>query len=159
MDLIIPLNKFSLIHVEDLTLWVPNVLAEKWPTLPLDEFPNFCGAGKGWKEKAVPDTMWNLSVRHNCFIHDICFTILPPRKVYWHLANYIMLVNDLETIRVRSNFLMRPLRSQRALSYFAGVETENFGYRAFVNREWIENYNPFEDKMFIEIMNKVGVRI
>jgi hypothetical protein len=143
-------------RVENLNLVMPKFMAINWPSLPLDEFPNFCGAGSGIGEILVPDTFYGLSMRHNCYIHDGCFTLLPPNKKNWHLANSIMLINNLTTIRERGNRFIKPFRNIRAMHYFEAVES-NIGWRCFTDRTWINNYDPYKDEVMIELLVKVGV--
>ena len=144
-------------NIEGIRLHMPKLVADNWPILLLDEFPNFCGAGTGLGEVAVPDTMYGVSVRHVCFIHDCMFNLMSPDKDNWHYANDIMLMNNLATIRVMSNTFMRPFRSFRALNYYGAVES-GFGWKAFTNRRWIENYDPYQDSELAKVFAKVGVK-
>lgn len=149
--------------VEGVVLSMPKILANIWPRLSIHDFPDFCGAGEGFGEKIVPETFYGMSVRHNCFIHDITHTILPPTVEYWHISNELMLVNCLRTIRAFSTSkVLRYLRERRAVLYFDGVESKT-GLKCYLNREdgnyGQKGYNPFNDPTFIAKLKKVGVTL
>jgi len=151
-------------EVEGLSLIMPRVLKENWSNLPLEDYPNFCGAGHGWGERTVPDTNYGMSMRHNCLIHDVCFCVLPPTEEYWHISNEMLHINNLRTIRIKSgNFIIRRLRENRATTYFDFVESP-IGLKCYLNRNCgsnigQDNYSPLDDPEFKLIMLKVGVKL
>lgn len=113
------------IEVERCRFWVPAWLAPVWPhQVPLARFPSFCGAGSGWGDRLVPDTIWFLRIAPCCFIHDLDWLTCAATEVDFHLANVRFRHNLLELIRERSRWLVvRLLRERRALSYYQAVET------------------------------------
>jgi len=149
--------------VEDIPLLMPEILANNWPTLPLNEFPDMCGAGEGLQEKIIPDTFYFQSQRHNCFIHDVTHTIFPPTAFGFHSSNLILLANCLNTIRTKSTSkVLKTLREKRAITYYMGVETKT-GFNCYMDREDGNigqfNYDPKLDISFIKKLAQVGVSI
>jgi hypothetical protein len=97
-----------------------------------------CGAGEGLGEKLVPETIYFLSIRGACQIHD---------KMYWkgktskdkQEADRVFLNNILRIIDANtSNSLLKWLRRRRAYKYYEAVA--NFGGAAF----WKDKNKPEE---------------
>lgn len=97
------------------------------PIEELLEICNGCGAA-GAKIDLVPDTMWFMSVKPVCHLHDFGFkkgkTIedkeMEDRRM---MNNYVRLIDQ------NSNWLMRRLRYRRAKKYYKVVHY--FGGPAF----------------------------
>ena len=84
----------------------------------LDEYG--CGAGKAG-DKFVPDTMYGLSVKVCCIIHDLDWSeacTIPDIE----RANERFLVNLIRFINGESSPILKQLRRYRALLYYAAVE-------------------------------------
>ena len=154
----IDLKKITVRIVDGVPLFMPGFVADNWPVLPIEEFPHFCGAGSGFGEKAVPDSLLGLYTSAACFIHDCCFCLLSPERQNWYIANGILVLNMLMLIIVNgSKWLVIP-RSLIALQYFWGVMTQ-IGWGCFTNREWVEDYDPYQDQELLRKFAKVGVSL
>lgn len=88
---------------------------------------NGCGPG-GWKFDLVPDTIYGLSIRAICNVHDWMY--------YWGeseqdkvFADQLFLRNLRVYITKNSSWILRGLRLSRATKYFEAVE--HLGSRAF----------------------------
>jgi len=46
-----------------------------WPHLEFAGFPPCCGAGLGWGEKVVPETILGQSFSPACCLHDECYRL------------------------------------------------------------------------------------
>lgn len=85
----------------------------------IDSVANGCGAG--WKKKLVPDTIWCISIKAACIIHDWEY-FWGRTKEDKELADQRFLNNMLRIIEAQSaNYLMRLLRNRRALKYYEMV--------------------------------------
>lgn len=81
---------------------------------------NGCGPG-GWKIKLVPDTIYGLSVKWACKIHDWDYAEGTTQEEK-DLADARFLRN-MNTIISSGFILLRPLRRARALEYYLAVHT------------------------------------
>jgi len=150
------LKKITVRMVEGVPLFMPELLDAHFPTVPLEEFPKFCGAGGGIAERVVPDHVLGLSIAPSCWIHDCMFCMLSPDKDNWFIANGILILNIFMLIIVKgSNWLVVP-RCIFAVPYFWAVMT-GIGWRCFTNRKWIDDYDPFKDEALRHKFKQVGV--
>jgi len=108
-------------------LWAPK---EYWLALPEQraEIAGGCGPG-GIGDWFVPDTLWGLSVKPACQIHDWMYHFgenLEDKKqadrVF--LNNMVRIIND-----QTGNRILRSLRLHRAATYYRAVK--RFGGPAF----------------------------
>lgn len=93
-----------------------------------DIVANGCGP-QGWKVDIVPDTIWGLSIREACRIHDWMYAsgIGSYDKAE---ADRVFLYNMLRTIEAAGGWgILRALRRRRARTYYEAVE--HFGGPAF----------------------------
>jgi len=97
---------------------------------PVDELLkicNGCGAA-GAKVDLTPDTLWGLSVKPVCHIHDfdyyIGLTIEDKER-----ADRRMLNNNVRMIKAQSSWILKRLRRIRARTYYKAVKY--FGGPAF----------------------------
>ena len=88
----------------------------------LDEFPAFCGAGSGFGEKVVPDSLLGIRMAPACFFHDICFSI-GESWADFHYANGAFRHNLLALIDHQAGPLRRWICRHVAMEYFTAVET------------------------------------
>jgi hypothetical protein len=89
---------------------------------------NGCGAGNA-KFDFVPDTMYFLSVKIVCNLHDDNFTFCDPNKKAFNNANAEFHENLKRWIKAKSFFWMVPLRLARAKTYYEAVD--KFGWSSF----------------------------
>lgn len=79
-----------------------------------------CGPGKTG-DKVVPDTVWFLSIRPACAIHDFEYSIMMNEKDR-EKADGNFLLNMMKLINKQTKFfLLRMLRRRRALKYYEAV--------------------------------------
>ena len=93
-----------------------------------DEWENYgCGASKGLGDALVPDTMYGLSVRNACRIHDWYYGFWPyDTEEGRELADRVFRNNLLRIVRVKTaNAILRFLRERRCITYYKAVR--NFG--------------------------------
>lgn len=106
---------------------------------------NGCGVG-GWKGKLVPDTVWGLSIREACNIHDWMYhegdTIKEKEE-----ADRVFLNNMLRLVDAGAWWL-RGVRRRRAHKYYLAVRM--FGGPAF----W-EGKNPPETEYNIALKDSM----
>jgi hypothetical protein len=95
----------------------------QFPTLNLNNFPSCCGAGQGFGDIIVPETLWGLRISAACFIHDWMWNNADCTWEYFHSSNAIFLRNMLEIIETQSIWMLKPFRRHRASMYFAAVDT------------------------------------
>jgi hypothetical protein len=94
---------------------------------------NGCGPG-GWKFDLVPDTMYGLSVREACDIHDWMYLFGKTledkdRADRSFLNNVIRLIDARTTTNWFGRNILKPLRYRRAKTYYEAVS--HFGGAAF----------------------------
>lgn len=95
---------------------------------------NGCGAANGLSRFFVPNTLYGLSVKEACDIHDYCYAV-GTTGASKEAADEMFLVNMLTLIQEGSCWL-RWLRERRAFKYYYAVKL--FGYSAFWNNK-VEN--------------------
>jgi len=67
----------------DVKLIVPKIALAYIPKVRLRDFPaHFCGAGHGFSEKIIPDTLWwffkKVKISPACLVHDLEYVFAPP---------------------------------------------------------------------------------
>ena len=93
------------------------------PWFHVEKFPAFCGAGKGWREKAIPETMYRAKVSPACWQHDIEWDVAEPTWEDFHAANSRFLHNLQQLVSVQSGSkIMLILRYIRCNSYYMAVD-------------------------------------
>lgn len=99
---------------------------------------NGCGT-KGWKGEFIPDTMYGLSVKEACNIHDVMYIFGRTDKAKVE-ADRVFLINMNRLINDGSKFfLLRMLRRSRARKYYLAVKY--FGGPAFWSgKNEVNNY-------------------
>lgn len=89
---------------------------------------NGCGAG-GIGDLFVPDTIYAMSVKPACMIHDWMFTIYND-EVAFHMSNQVFFDNMCRISYARTkNKMLKWLRYRRILKYYKAVEM--FGRQHF----------------------------
>jgi len=119
-------------------LFIPQSMQQAYPEV-LEEVCNGCGTG-GWKGSLVPDTMYLLSVRDACQIHDWMYyegeTIEDKDKAdRAFLNNLIRIINAKSKSRI-----LKYLRLRRAKKYYLAVKY--LGGPAF----WSDKNKSIEEK-------------
>ncbi len=101
-------------------LWAPE---EYWNTPPEEVYKiaGGCGPG-GFGDHLVPDTMYGLSVKPACRIHDFMYNIGEEDKDKED-ADHVFLYNLYRIIDVKSESrILRRLRRVRARTYYLAVK-------------------------------------
>lgn len=91
--------------------------------VPLEEYPSYCGAGKGIGDLIVPETVWGLRIAVACHTHDDFWAKSEKSDRDYFLSNGIFLLNTLMVICNRSNLFLIMPRSYRAIKYFYAVNS------------------------------------
>ncbi len=101
-----------------------------FPSVYLNDYGSYCGAGKGFGDVIVPETVWGLTISIACYVHDKMWEDALPTWEAFHASNSIFLRNIISCIRVqsRSSFL-KSLRMYRAVTYYNAVD--KFGKKIF----------------------------
>ena len=152
------LKKVTVRIVEGVPLFMPELVDKNFPTLPMDEFPRFCGAGEGFGEKIVPDRILWLYISIACWIHDIMFCLLSPDKNNWFIANGVLLLNIFMLIIVKGSKAMVVPRCMIAVPYFWAVMTST-GWKIFTDRNVQKEYDPYTDHVLLKKFARVGVTL
>jgi hypothetical protein len=123
---------YVLIGVTKKTVPIVAPKGLEFPTVYVDEFGSFCGAGSGFGQIVVPETMWRLPISPACFVHDMMWDMAPPTWEAFHASNAIFLRNLLALIQVQSkSALLKRMRMYRAVTYYNAVDS--FGKKIFWN--------------------------
>lgn len=129
---------------EGVALYAPQAYWRMEPCV-VDGITGGCGPGK-FGDKFVPDTLWGLSVKPACRIHDFMYG-LGGGVEEKNLADVTFLTNMMLIIKEKSKTgLTRWLRMWRAMTYYNAVA--DFGLDAFTKREVSDVLaeNPKADK-------------
>ena len=82
------------ISYQGVALQVPAWLAGVWRyDLPLNDFPSFCGAGKGLGDWLVPEKNHGAILSPACFVHDIMWSTSYDTYLHFQKANNTFLKN------------------------------------------------------------------
>lgn len=149
----------TILRVDGVNLLMPRFVATWWPHhLTLDEFPTFCGAGRGLGDAVVPERMWGLPISAACYIHDFAWTLANSENEM-RQGNVMFLQSMMAIILARSRFPLRQLRCYRAVTYFNAVET--LGRECFWNSPdrdcWTPD--PMNNPAVHELLALVGVEL
>ena len=85
--------KTKLVLIENIEFVVPEDF--KVPYRTIAEFHPCCGAGKGFGEWIVPETIWGLRISPCCYIHDKSWELAEPTWADFHQTNAMFLTNML----------------------------------------------------------------
>ena len=109
-------------YVEGIRFLVPKGL--QLP-LHLDNFPDSCGPGHGWLEKAIPEEIHGLRITPACWIHDKSWNIAKATKKDFHLSNCLFLWNMAVLLEsFLSSWFINALRGYGIVTYFLAVNGE-----------------------------------
>lgn len=96
----------------------------KFPTEYLSDFETYCGAGGGFGDWIVPETLFFLKVSAACFIHDEMWRMADGSWEDFHYANSVFLSNLISIITHESDSnILKHMRMYRAVTYFNAVDT------------------------------------
>lgn len=108
------------------------LVAKNYDKRVADGVFNGCGAG-GWKGKLVPETVWGVSIREACRIHDYDYWIgglgIEAKKVadIRFYQNMLLIFEEVEGWSRRLNWL----RERRARFYLSVLTESNEALKAF----------------------------
>jgi hypothetical protein len=83
--------------------------------LPIAQYPNFCGAGSGIREKLIPDQWFGVRFSIACHVHDEMWSIRPKSWLTYHASNSIFARNMFVIIDQYMNVL-DPRRHQKLMN-------------------------------------------
>ena len=113
---------------KSITLIAPKYI--DFPSRSVIQFSSFCGAGKGFGDTIVPESIWGLPISPACYIHDKMWAEADATWEAFHAANSIFLRNLIALIDVQSsNRFSAAFRRYRAVTYYNAVDT--FGSKIF----------------------------
>ena len=134
-------------------LTIPDFLAPLWPyDLPPDRWPTFCGAGQGWGDQIVPDSIQGVSISPAGLCHDVEFSVSAKTisafmgangRFFLNIVNLI-LVSDLETWK-----MIKALIKAGAL-YLTAVSTMGLLFFNWFAGDKKEDLNPFANPTVID---------
>ncbi len=102
----------------------------EFPSMFLADYSSYCGAGKGFGDILVPETMWGLTITIACYVHDHMWEMCLPTWEAFHFSNSVFLRNILSCIRNQSkSSMLKRLRNYRAVTYYNAVDS--FGKEIF----------------------------
>lgn len=94
-----------------------------------DDFDTYCGPGKGWGDKLIPDEIYGIIISPACFIHDKMFFYAKASWVDFHLSNSVFFHNILNIIEHFDPPIgdekeeARHERYYRAVTYYMAVDS------------------------------------
>ena len=115
------------------------------PYKNFEEFPSFCGAGKGIGDFIVPETVLWLKITPACYLHDIGWELADPTWMDFHAYNSMFRSNIDSIIHYKSNnTLFEHLRYYKSVTFFSAVDT--LGAYFFWKIKRIQGYTGTLDK-------------
>lgn len=114
----------------------------------LKDFPDSCGAGKGFGEKIVPETAFGLRISPACWIHDEDWWYAKPTWDAFHATNGRLMLNMSMIIVVKSNRFMMIPRMYRPSTYFIFVSTIGAKHFWRLKQRQKDNFNMWKDTTF-----------
>ena len=92
--------------------------------LVVEDYGTYCGAGRGFGDIIVPDTIWGLNISPACAVHDEMWRIADSTWEAFHASNSIFLRNIISLIQTQSkNSFLKRLRMYRAVTYYNAVDS------------------------------------
>jgi hypothetical protein len=85
-----------------------------------DAICNGCGP-RSWKFDIVPDTIYGLSIKEVCNIHDYMYHIGTTQQDKWFADALFLLNGCLLIMNVSANAIMKTLRVSRMAKYYLAV--------------------------------------
>lgn len=114
-----------------------DLVGPKWAlddTIPIKDIESRigssggCGPGK-WGDLLIPDTVWGLSMKPACFLHDAEYSEAnTPDKRY--VADLRLFSNGRKIIHLKSNKFMIWLRMLRFSKYYVAVDLAGSSFAA-----------------------------
>lgn len=109
-----------------------NIIAPdniEFPSMSIEHYSKMtrCGAGDGWGDKIVPESIWGIVVTLACFVHDFMWEISEATWKDFHHSNSVFMINIISIVQALSyNNKWNPLkalRMYRAATYFNAVDS------------------------------------
>jgi len=102
----------------------------EFPSMFINDYGSYCGAGKGFGDIMVPEKIWGLPITIACYVHDIMWEMADGTWEAFHSSNAIFIRNILSCIRALSTSgCLKRLRNYRAVTYYNAVD--KFGPNIF----------------------------
>lgn len=121
---------------------VPEFLAPLWPyELPIDKWPTFCGAGDGWGDRAVPDSICGVRIACICYEHDISWAITDGSFSEFMKSNLRLYCNARSLVLPRVKWWQRWWAESKCFFYFSG--TCVLGHKVFLHQ--VSDSKYYED--------------
>jgi len=96
----------------------------KFPTMYLEDFESYCGAGDGIGDWLIPETMFWLKVSASCWVHDKMWSTANGSWEDFHYANSVFIHNLISIISYQSkSTILKHARMYRAVTYFNAVDS------------------------------------
>jgi hypothetical protein len=136
------------LFIEKVPLIFPDEVSKDTVFTKLSEFPNSCGAGKGFGEKIVPETALGLRISPACWIHDEDWWYAKPTWDDFHAANGRLMLNMSMIIVYKSNKFMMVPRMYRPSTYFVFVSTVGAKYFWKLKARQKREFGMWQDSVF-----------
>jgi len=115
---------FNLVGPKGETVRLIAPVDTKFPSIHIEDYGPYCGAGKGIGNTVVPESIWGLRISVACFIHDTMWDKAERTWADFHQSNSVFLKNILTIIIVCSrNGFMKRLRLYPAVTYYNAVDS------------------------------------
>ena len=141
-------------------LTIPDFLAPLWPyDLPPDRWPTFCGAGQGFGDAIVPDTIQGVIISPAGLCHDIEFSVSAKTISAFMGANGRFFLNIVALI-MASDLLpvwkkIKALMKAGAL-YLTAVSTMGVLFFSWFSGSKKEDTDPFKNPTVIDRLRRLA---
>lgn len=126
---------------------VPYFMVKMLPeTLPLKNWPTFCGAGNGFGDWIVPDWVKRVCISPECLVHDIEWAIANGSWRAFQSANNRFLRNLISRLISKLNGFMLIRGLVWAVGYWAAVSTVGWKCYGSSGIDW-QNNEVVKDKL------------
>lgn len=140
------------------TLTVPEFLVPSWPyDLPPDQWPTFCGAGQGWGDAIVPDTIQGVNIAPAGLCHDVEFSVSAKTVSAFMGANgrfFLNIVNLILASNLETWKMIKALMKAGIL-YLSAVSTMGVLFFNWFAGDKKEDLNPFANPTVMDRLQRL----
>ena len=150
---------FSKITCWGATLIIPEFLVPLWPhELPLDKWPTFLGAGQGWGDAIVPDSLHGVYLNPAGLCHDIEWACSEKNFSAFMGANGRFFLNMVSLILVSNLTTWTMIRAliEAGTIYLTAVCTMGFLFFSWFSKNRNEDINPFQNPIVKDRLHRLA---